>query len=318
LSTRTTQGIPTELAQRLVIHLAEIAAGRSTLNDKAIADEPDESAREILVGLLLLDEDLNLERTLHERAIEERQLALSQLKEALAGRDAFLIVAAHELRTPITTLRLDLESLKRGLPQRSNDESWFLRAQARLERQVRRLGRLVEELLDVAQISSNRLRICPERVDLTQLASEAVERFSTETAKVKLKGVGPLWGVWDPLRVDQVLTNLLSNAARYGLGQPIEVCVEQRGEYAVIAVRDHGAGIPVPMQERIFERFSSTSSKASNGLGLGLWIVRSLVAAMGGQVSVTSAPGEGATFTVVLPLMPPVESEGARDATLTR
>ncbi len=173
-------------------------------------------------------------------------------------------------------------------------------------RSGRRLEQLVQGLLDVSRIAAGRLELQVEDVDLAVLVREACERFEDEAKKceteLRLRVEGTLPGRWDPLRLDQVLTNLLSNAIKYGRGQPVDVTVEGSAASALIRVQDHGIGIAPEHHDRIFGRFErAVSNRHFGGLGLGLWITRQLVEAMSGRISVKSAPGEGATFTVELP-----------------
>jgi signal transduction histidine kinase len=173
-------------------------------------------------------------------------------------------------------------------------------------RQVRKLNDLVDNLLDVARISAGRLRLDMEEVDLSSVAAELLSRFSPSAEKLgcelELHAPEPVFGRWDRLRVEQVVTNLLSNALKYGPGRPVVVRVEEDGERARLTVQDHGIGIAEEDLARIFERFErAVSDRHYGGLGLGLYITRQIVEAFGGTVRVSSTPGEGSTFTLELP-----------------
>ncbi|HTN52872.1 MAG TPA: HAMP domain-containing sensor histidine kinase, partial [Anaeromyxobacter sp.] len=234
------------------------------------------------------------------RMLREAQLAAQ-------AREDFLHVASHELRGPLGTLRLGVQLLARDV--RAGNEA---RLEARLglvERQAERLSRLSDMLLDVSRITSGRLELFREDVDLAALSAEAAGRLAGEAAEagcvLSVKAPSPVRARIDPGRLDQVLVNLLSNALKYGRGGPVELRVEGRGDRAVISVKDRGIGIAQEDQERIFGRFErAVSGRNYSGLGLGLWIVRRIVEAHGGTIGVSSAPGEGSTFTVELPLGP--------------
>ena len=172
---------------------------------------------------------------------------------------------------------------------------------------VARLERLINELLDVARISTGRMGMDREEMDLSALAREVVERFADDSerahAPLALAAAAAVVGSWDRLRLDQVLTNLVANAIKYGAGHPIDVEVGGDREQAVVRVRDRGIGIGAEDQERIFGRFErAVSQRHFGGLGLGLWIVRQIVEAHGGSITVESTPGKETTFTVALPL----------------
>ena len=235
--------------------------------------------------------------------------SLSLAEKAVTARDEFLSVASHELRTPLTPLSLRLQSLRRELslpPPHSSPE----RTQVHLDvaqRQVKKLVELVDDLLDVSRLSAGRLELHPTRVDLTEVVREAVRRFEPEALRVgcalTVEGDGALMGRVDPLRFEQVLDNLLSNALKYGAGKPVRVRLERHEGRARLTVRDEGLGIAPEALERIFDRFErAVSGRHFGGLGLGLYIVRRIVSSSGGTISVASVPGQGATFTVELPL----------------
>jgi signal transduction histidine kinase len=168
-----------------------------------------------------------------------------------------------------------------------------------------RLERLINELLDVSRITSGRLRLEREDVDLAALAQEIALRFfddDRQASPIRCDCTGPVVGFWDRLRMDQVVSNLVSNALKYGNRKPIEITVVAAGENAVFRIRDQGIGIDADAQSRIFERFErAVEGRSYGGFGLGLWIARQVVEAHGGSIAVESAPNAGSTFIVTLP-----------------
>ncbi len=220
-----------------------------------------------------------------------------EAREAVQLRDEFLTVAAHELRTPLTSLKLQSQSQLR----RAGDE-----ASRVMLRQVERLCRLVDQLLDVSRISSGKLQIQVEPSDLQALAVDVAGRLAGEAAangcSIVVKADSPMPFECDPMRMDQVITNLISNAIKYGRGKPVEVTLTRDESVLRLAVRDHGIGVQPDDQARIFERFErAVSVREYGGLGLGLYISRQIVQAHRGVILVSSEPGSGATFTVELP-----------------
>ncbi len=243
-----------------------------------------------------------------ERAVREQ--ALRETQEAVRARDEFLSVAAHELRTPLTSLRLHLQLLQRqvGTAQPELSAQLAPRTQV-LERQLSRLGGLVNTLLDVSRLAAGKLSLEPRELDLAllvrQMADAFAEEFGRAGSTLSLHVDGPLLGTWDPLRVEQVLVNLLSNAAKYGAGRPVEVSLAGEGHTAVLAVKDHGIGISEDGMSRLFGKFErAVSERHYGGLGLGLYITRQIVEAMGGSITVRSAQGQGSTFILRLPTQP--------------
>jgi signal transduction histidine kinase len=238
--------------------------------------------------------------------------AQSQLEEAVRVRQDFLSIAGHELKTPLTSVLLNVHTVNRALQAggRADDARMQTRWQA-LTRQLGRLEGLVDQLLDVSRITAGKLAMIPERIDLGELAREVAGRFAAPAGEagpieVQVAGARVVEGFWDRLRVEQILTNLLSNAVKYGGGQPITVEVGATGpeEHAQIwiAVRDRGIGMSAHDLGRIFGRFErAVSERNYGGLGLGLWIVRQVVEAMGGSISADSEPERGSSFTVRLP-----------------
>jgi signal transduction histidine kinase len=225
-------------------------------------------------------------------------------------------VASHELRTPLTSLKLELSNLGR-VAQRNQGVVPAERLSEKLgkiEGQADRLHRLINELLDVSRISSGRLELELDPVDLTQLAVEVGARFQDEAARagseLAINAPAPVIGRWDRNRLEQVITNMITNALKYGRGRPVHITVEG-GACARLTVSDQGVGIAPEDQRRIFDRFErASSSRNFGGIGLGLWIVREIVNALGGKVGVESALGSGSTFTVELPYEPPSSTAG--------
>jgi PAS domain S-box-containing protein len=244
-------------------------------------------------------------------AQRQREEALAHTREALRMRDDFLSVAAHELRTPLTPMRLQLEGLLRTLRTGHCESLPNPRFERRLEmaaHQVQRMDLLVSRLLDVSRLQSGgRLDLAREPVDLIELVAAIIQRHRGESERthtdVRLEADGTLVCRLDRLRIDQVITNLLTNALRFCAGAPVRVAVGQRDGRALVAVIDQGPGIAAVDQGRIFERFErAVSARHFGGLGLGLWIAAELTRAHGGALTVDSEPGKGATFQLELPL----------------
>jgi len=233
-----------------------------------------------------------------------------QAQTAIRLRDDFLLLASHELKTPITPLGLHLQFLQRllgrGHLESVSPEQLATRVDACI-RQLSSLAALIDVLLDTSRIAAGKLHLDRERVDLSKLVSDVVARFSAELASVGSEAateVTPgLVGCWDRLRLEQVLANLLSNAAKYGAGKPVRIQLRAEGGVARLSVQDFGLGIAEGDQKRIFDRYARAVPVYSiGGFGLGLYIVREIVDAHGGAIRVASEPGRGSTFTVELPL----------------
>jgi signal transduction histidine kinase len=238
-------------------------------------------------------------------AVENARL-YRQAQEAIGVRDQFIAVASHELKTPLTALLLVISGVERAL-QRLPDAPALMRSKIEvLSRQAHRLDQLVVNLLDVARIEAGRLHVHIEDVDLCATVREVVERHEQQAARagcaLEVVAGEPVTGAWDRSRLDQVVSNLLSNAIKYGAGKPISVVVESSGGTARLSVADHGIGIAPGDHERVFQRFERAIEKGFSGMGLGLWITREIVTRLGGSIAVESRLGEGACFTVELPI----------------
>ncbi len=228
-----------------------------------------------------------------------------ELRESVRSRDEFISVASHELRTPLTSLILSLEALEDVLA--GGGQLQPPRALvARSLRSARRLGRLVDALLDVSRLAIGQFRLEPRSLDLRELVRHAVDDLADEAARagcvIELDLPGEaVAGVWDPSKVEQMLFNLLANALKFGRGAPIQVRLNARSKGVSIAVTDHGIGIAPEDRQRIFQRFErAVTSRNYGGLGIGLYVTKQIAEAHGGTVRISSAPGS-TTFVVDLP-----------------
>jgi signal transduction histidine kinase len=253
----------------------------------------------------LLAEDLTRRCAM---AMENARL-LDEAHEAIGARDDFISVAAHELRTPLATLTLRVQSLMAQL-RRAGERLGVLDKLGLISRQVARLTELVESVLDVGRVNAGTLELRREPVDLTALVEDAVERLAEEAARsgceLRLRTTAPHVTGWlDRARVEQALSHLLANAIKFGIGAPVDVELVQVDGRARVTVTDHGIGIPPEALERIFGRFErAVSSHQYGGLGLGLFLTRQIVEAHGGSIQVESEAGAGATFMMELPVQP--------------
>jgi PAS domain S-box-containing protein len=259
-------------------------------------------------------------------SVSERHYTMSDqiFLEELAGRAALALdnarlfqeaqraleligVASHDLGNPLNAMQLLLARLRRVDPAREPDR--VREGLMAAMRHGQRLGQLLHNLLDLSRLSSGKLALEVARVDMAALVREVVDRHSEQAAEagcpLRVEVEPQLEGWWDPLRVERVVTNLLSNAMKFGRGRPVEVHLAQVEGRVQLTVRDHGVGIPPEAQRRIFERFEREKSAGTHaGFGLGLYIVRQLVEAHGGTIRVQSTPGDGAAFIVELPRTP--------------
>jgi signal transduction histidine kinase len=263
-----------------------------------VLDETDRSFLSTVAQLIAV--------ALDRAAARNRELAaLADVREALQARDAFISIASHELKSPLGALALQVGSV-RDLLDRGAAKRKIMPKLETAVRQIGRLNRLVGNLLGASRITTGRLELELEDLDLATVLQQVVVReraaWTSEQCVLTLRTSGPVIGRWDRLRLDQMITNLLSNALKYGLGNPVEVVLESDAGRARLSVRDHGIGIAHPDQAKIFEPFQRAVDRRSfTGLGLGLWIVRRIVEAMGGTIRVESELGAGSTFTVELP-----------------
>jgi signal transduction histidine kinase len=243
-----------------------------------------------------------------KEAALQRNLNEEKIQEAVNLRDTFLSVASHELKTPITTLKLQFQFLDRIVGKKEFIlKEDLIKPFSRVQDQIRRLTLLIDDLLDVTRINSGKMEYHQETFDIVPFINDVAEQFEGEAAKVGVEiiidGEDSLIGCWDKDRLEQVLVNLVTNALKYGNSQPIHIRIARSETDVVISVKDRGIGITPENLSRIFERYERVADdRQVSGLGLGLWIVKKIVEGLGGDITVTSQYGEGSIFTLNLPL----------------
>ncbi|HVZ73190.1 MAG TPA: ATP-binding sensor histidine kinase [Polyangia bacterium] len=313
LDATSPQGTVARTKESLLLEDPDVGAGFSSLLVLPLVTGGD------VVGVISLAQaepahrygprDLEVARELAARAaIAVSNARLYRATQAAVQlRDDFLGMASHELRTPLTSLILSLQTLERrpweGRPLAPLIDARRISLAAR---QAERLDRLIGDLLDVSRMEAGQLVLVRALVDLGELAREVVARFEEDAARsgcaITIETTPAIVGSWDASRLDQVVTNLLGNALKFGAGRPIHVRVDTRGDRALLVVRDEGVGIEPEHQRTVFDRFDRGGvTESQGGLGLGLYICRRLVDAHGGRISVSSRPGSGSTFSVELP-----------------
>jgi signal transduction histidine kinase len=240
-----------------------------------------------------------------KRQFQVRDLLVSQT-EATNIRDEFISIASHELKTPLTSLKLQTQMTRRQI--KSPEQMSYEKMKKQLDytiNQIDRLNKLVDDMLDVSRISTGKLLIKKTNFNLSELLEELVERFLPQFEAVKCtvhREIYPeVYGVWDSYKIEQVINNLLSNAIRYSPHKNIFISLSKSETHAILKVQDEGMGIAEHNLERIFERFERISSVIS-GLGLGLYITRQIVNLHNGSIKVESQLGVGSTFIIELPL----------------
>ena len=260
-------------------------------------------------------DDLLLSEERFRGLVEERDKLLEELRSAVAVRDEFLSIASHEFKTPVTALQLQLQALLTGLEKRRREPGpaglaiTDDRLEARLrfaQRQVQRLTRLVDSLLDITHLATGEMDVELEELDVGVVLAEVIERYQAELRSagctVRLERGPSLTGHYDRLRLEQIFSTLLSNAVKFGARRPVQIGVTSDGDTVEVRVRDEGIGVLAEDRERIFDRFArAVSGRNYGGFGMGLWIARQAARALGGEVRIEASTSAGASFLVTLP-----------------
>ena len=246
--------------------------------------------------------NLNLEEKVKKRTFD--------LEKALTAKDQFISIASHELNTPLTTLKMQTQMRMKRLEKSSENPSKEILVKYFNDdlRQINRLVHLVEDILEISRINTGKLILKKAPCALNDLLQDLSTRFASqlEQNNIHFDLILPtkrLEGIWDGFRVEQVFSNILSNAIKYGSGNPITITLEQDGDLAVTRFIDQGIGIEEKDFDRIFGQFErAISASEISGMGVGLFISKQIIEAHNGRIRVQSIPGKGSTFTVDLPL----------------
>lgn len=244
------------------------------------------------------------------RILTDEQNKNLKAQEEIRARDEFLSIASHELKTPLTLSLLQIQQALNNIRNVSLAKfsvQNLMNMLESVENQTDRLSKMIGDLSNVSLITTGKLRLEKEEVDIAKIAADVVKRvpniLSREHYPIKLFKKGSTTGKWDKVRIEQVITNLLTNAIKYGNNKPIEVRVEKTDHKVRLIVKDKGIGIPKNLQKKIFDRFErAVANKQYQGLGVGLYITNQIIAAHRGSIKVSSKEGKGSTFTVELPL----------------
>ncbi len=246
-----------------------------------------------------------------------------EAQEAARAREEFVSLVSHELKTPLTVIKGYIQVMERYLDKPDWERERIRTTRERLSTQVERLELLVADILDVSRIQRGRLDLnaVPD-TSLVDLARQVMDRFDDAIERMpshelNVHADGRVSGCWDPLRLDQVFSNLLSNALKYSPdGGPINVFLSQDDTHAYVQVRDHGVGISSEEQQALFQPFQrgAAAARGISGTGLGLYITRQIIEQHGGEISVSSEPAGTTTFSIKLPLNPEVCEISGDDA----
>ncbi len=232
-------------------------------------------------------------------------------QKEIKARDQFLAIASHELKTPVTSMLLQVQSAIhniRNVALANFSVENLLKMLEGTEHQSKRLSKMVNDLLNLSLITTGRLDLEIENTDLTEIVKDVVERFAErlkrENNHLTVHATKSVIGKWDKVRIEQAVVNLVSNAIKYGNNKPIAISVSNSNNQAKLVIKDHGIGISHDQQKRIFERFErAVPVKEYQGLGVGLYITNQIVKAHNGKITVHSKPNDGTSFIVELPLI---------------
>jgi signal transduction histidine kinase len=240
------------------------------------------------------------------RDVEDPALELRRLRELLQFQEGFLAVVAHELRNPLGPVLLSVEALLEELTTRPLERSSLVARVSGLRGYVERLRRDLDRLLDFSRLRAGRIDLHPEVTDLSTLVRQTLTGmsplFEHSRCELRLSTVQPNVGWWDPMRLEQVIWNLISNALKYGAGSPVDIATSGDADTVTFTIADNGIGIAPEEQDVVFRKFERLSEHAKHtGFGIGLWLVKRNVDAMGGSIALVSQVGAGTTITVTIP-----------------
>lgn len=268
-------------------------------------------SQHIVVSKVRIFLELYTQKILLEQKLEKIKITEANLNRALQSRDEFLSICSHELKTPLTTLKMQIQITER-MRKKLGDEVAFSpdnmnKFLNQADRSVERIIHLVNDMLDISRVNTGRLSLHMKEINLGKLVKDCVERLQhlleLSNCPVDIKDEGDIVIKADGFRIEQVVTNILTNAAKYAPEAKIDISIRKMDNLASLTIRDHGKGIPKKDQDRIFNRFErAVESNFISGLGLGLYISKEIIDMHNGTITLSSEPGEGASFNVRLPL----------------
>lgn len=256
--------------------------------------------------LYLKEKERIYARTFHE-IYEEYTKALNEIK----ARDQFLTIASHELKTPLTSMLLKLNNMLNSVKNVSLAHfsvPELMKVLQNAQDQIRWLSTMINDLLNVSLMTTGKMSLDYQKMDLVKTTENVKESFSEwlkkEKYAVKIESEGEVIGEWDKTRIEQAVTNLFSNAIKYGRNKPINIKITNRGKSAKFIIKDHGIGISREDQRILFRPFERPKAVQGykKGLGVGLYLTRMIAKSHGGDVRVESIPNFGTTFTMELPV----------------
>lgn len=288
----------------MAMHLTNDPSKMVTVENGVLAT--DGLAAAVIVGTIFIL-GIALSGSNVERALSKKTVINEALQASIKMWDEFFSIASHELKTPLTSIKLLNDLLQRSMKAGSLDEAKLKSMLEKSGRNIDRINHLVSDMLDISRISGGKLKLQKEEFDLVELVSEVVETLKPlmdeADCRTSLEHNGPAIGNWDRFRLEQVITNILTNAAKYASGAPVDISIESDSKIVKLKIKDHGKGIPLDDQSRIFKRFERAGKEGdSRGLGLGLFITREILLMHNGSIEVESRPNEGANFIICLPL----------------
>lgn len=250
------------------------------------------------------------QRKLHQahKIIETLEHNYDTAQTEIKARDQFLAIASHELKTPVTSMLLEVQSAIHNIKNVSLANfsvATLLKMLEDTEQQSKRLSKMVNDLLDLSLITTGKIDLEPEETNIAKIVTDVAARFATRLSDGKQLIIDipkPVFCYCDRLRIEQAVVNLISNAIKYGNNKPIIVSVSANNDVVKIVVADQGIGIPPDQQKRIFNRFErAVTSRNYKGLGVGLYITYQIVKAHDGKIHVESSLNKGSIFTLELP-----------------
>lgn len=246
----------------------------------------------------------------NKQRIADLEKSLAAAQEEIASRDEFLSIASHELKTPLTTVLLQIQTTLHSIRNVSLAEfsvEHLLQMLQSTQTQTKRLSRMINDLLNISLITTHKLDLEEEIVDLTTLVRDEVTEFEpkfvAEGSMLTFSAEDVITGKMDKLRIEQALDNILSNALKYGNKKPVQVSLKKNNNQAIISIEDRGVGIPDEDKEKIFQLFKrGGNEKEFKGLGVGLYIAQQIVLQHGGKITIKSRLGSGTVVTIFLPI----------------